>query len=456
MSISTVSPFGAPISFGSSKCAAKKPAPVTALVNQDRLVDEFVSFAKINTQSRRNAKSFPSTPGQTKLANILAERLRGLGLNDVNVDEHSVVTATLPSNLDVQAPTIGLVSHMDTSDQAPGANVKPTLHTNYQGGDLVLKGGTVIPAADLESHIGEDIISSDGRTLLGSDDKAGIAEILETLRVFNENPQLKHPKLRIAFTPDEETSEFIENFDINGFGADYAYTVDGESAEAIEDSSFNAHWADITINGRSMHPGYAYDLLINAITMAGEFMGAIPPHERPETTRGLEGYYFPLGIKGTDSKAKLSMLIRDFDINGSMRRIEFLKGVAAELEKRHPGSKVAVEVTEQYRNMFEILSQHPEVISAAEEGIRRTGLTPRKGGIRGGTDGCELTEKGLPTPNLGTGGYNFHSKREFVTKQDMVSCVGNIVNTLGVWAERAVTAAAQAQPTAAVKPASQT
>ena len=433
--------------FSAAQPAAKN---VTPLINANRMVADFVDFAKMDTQSRADSTIHPSTPGQTVLANKLADQLRSLGnVKDVQVDANSVVTATVDANLDdgTTAPVIGLVSHMDTSDQAPASNVQPTFHNNYQGGDLVLNGGTMIPASDLTNHIGEDIITSDGTTLLGADDKSGIAEILEAVQVWGANPDIQHPKVRIAFTPDEETAEYIDQFDIKKFGADYAYTIDGDAPEAIEDSSLNAHKAQVSITGRSIHPGYAYGKMINATELAGEFMAELPADERPQTTKDDQGYYFPYALKGSDSEANMTLLVRDFDWQGSLRRIQFLKDTAAKIEARHSGSTVAVAITEQYRNFAGILAKYPQVAQAAEEGLKRTGLKPQHKWIRGGTDGCTLTANGLPTPNLGAGGFNFHSKREFVTKQDMVRCCANIINTLSVWAERATKA-----PTAATTP----
>lgn len=420
---------------------------VLSLINEKRMVDTFVKIAKVDTMSHEGVESFPSSEGQKKLARILADELKAIGVQDINIDKHHVVTATLPDNLgDVKdKPTIGLLAHMDTSDGAPSDNVDPQIHKNYQGGDINLKDGTVIPAKDLKKHIGEDIVTSDGTTLLGADDKAGIAEILEVLRVYQENPALKHPKIRIAFTPDEETGEFISNFDIKTFGADAAYTIDGEAPEGIESSTFNAHNLDITIKGHNVHPGHAKDKMINAVKVAADFIKGLPDEESPEHTSGYEGYYHVSEIKGQEGEASLKMLVRDFDYDSSLVRVEKVKKLAEEVEKQYPGSQIVIKSKEMYRNMKSYLDKFPEVVNYALEGIKRTGLIPNQPAVRGGTDGSQLTLMGLPAPNLGTGGHNFHAKNEFVTVQDMKKCAANIINTLSVWAEKTIEKASNQQ-----------
>lgn len=418
-----------------NKMSFKGNNSVLSLINEKRMADTFIKIAKIDTMSKENATSFPSSEGQKKLAKVLAEELKQIGVEDINIDEHHVVTATLSGNIP-DAPVIGLFAHMDTSDGAPSNNVQPQVHKNYQGGDIKLKDNTVIPASDLKSHIGHDIITSDGTTLLGADDKAGIAEILEVLRVYKENPALKHPQIKVAFTPDEETGEFIDNFNIKTFGANAAYTIDGGAPESFETSTFNAHNLNIEITGHNVHPGSAKNKMINAVKLAADFIKALPDDESPEKTEGYEGYYHVSEIEGQEGKTKMKMLVRDFDYDKSLERVENVKKLAEKIEAEHPGSKITVQSKEMYQNMKNYLDKFPEVIEYALEGIRRTGLVPKQKPIRGGTDGSQLTLKGLPAPNMGTGMNNYHGKNEFISIQDMKTCTANIINTMTVWAEK--------------------
>jgi len=412
---------------------------VSSLINADRMTDTFVKLATQDTGSDPElAKTkTPSTPAQMELAKDLAKQLKEMNLQDVNIDQYGIVTATLPNNTknDPNQPVIGLLAHMDTSSDVPTGPVIPQIH-KYQGGDICLKEGTVIPASDLNNHKGENIITSDGTTLLGADDKAGITEILEALRVFNEHPELKHPKVRIAFTPDEETGTGTEKFDIKKFGADVAYTVDGEAPTDVETENFNSFNPEITIHGKTIHTGSAYGKMINSLLIANELINALPPNETPATTKDKEGFFHVAKIDGDDSQTRLSVYVRDFDYQNAKERVEFLKETAKELEKKYPGCKININPNEKSHNMKEKLNECPEAIEYAKEGIRRSGLTPQEKSIRGGTDGSKLTMENLPTPNLGAGGANFHSKNEFVSVQDMTKCTGNIINILSVWSEK--------------------
>jgi tripeptide aminopeptidase len=416
----------------------KTPNNVSSFINTDRMVDSFINMAKEDTGSNDHLAEtqIPSSEGQKTFAKKLEELLKKMNLKDVEIDEHSIVTATLDSNIGDDAPVIGLLAHMDTSPDAPTKGVKPQIH-DYKGGDIKLKENTIILADDLKDCIGKKIITSDGTTLLGTDDKAGIAEILETINVLKEHPELKHPKIRIAFTPDEETGMGINKFDIKRFGADVAYTVDGDLPAVMENESFNAFNPEVIIKGKNVHAGYAYKKMVNANTIANKFINKLPKNQTPETTKGRQGYFHVSDINGSVEETKINMLVRDFDLTKAQKRVEFLQNLAAEIEKKYPGCSIAVTPNERYRNMKESINELPEVVEYAKEGIKKTGLTPKTAAIRGGTDGARLSLKGLLTPNIGAGGRNFHSKTEFLPIEDMKQCTENIINILSVWAEKA-------------------
>lgn len=414
----------------------KSQSSVSSYVNTDRMVDSFVKLAKVDTGSNEALAETrtPSTDGQKTLAKMLAEELKKLELAEVEIDEHSIVTATLKGNIGENSPVIGLLAHMDTSPAVPTSNVNPKIH-NYKGGDIKLAEGTVISASDLKDCLGKKVITSDGKTLLGADDKAGIAEILEAVRVFKEHPELKHPEIRIAFTPDEEVGAGIAKFDIKRFRADVAYTVDGDLPSLIEDETFNAFNPEITIKGKNIHPGHAYKKMVNSANIASEFIGQLPKDQAPATTKGKQGFFHVLSINGNESETKISMLVRDFDFEEAQKKVAFLEKLAKKLQKANKGSIITIKPNERYRNMKEKISELPEVVSFARMGISRSGLQPKTKSIRGGTDGSQLSLRGLLTPNLGAGGRNFHSKNEFVPVEDMKRCTENIINTLIVWAE---------------------
>lgn len=416
---------------------------VIELINAERLVVEFIEIAKVDTMSKPGATSFPSTEGQKVLANMLACKLRQLNLQNVEVDQYHVVTALLPANVD-NAPAVGVLAHVDTSADAPSGNVQPRIHRNYQAGDIVLKDGITIDEHDLKPFIGHDVITSDGTTLLGADDKAGIAEILEMLRVFIENPQLKRPDIKVAFTPDEETGEFIDLFDIEKFSAYAAYTVDSQAGHCIDTETFNAYNVLIVLNGYNVHTGESKNKLVNANNMACELMNALPENEKPETTEGKEGFYHVHEINSTTSEAEMKLLLRDYDINNLEKRLQFLKNTLADIVAKYPEGRASYEIYPvlMYRNTKDFLDQKPEIVENALEGISRTfqelGIkkTPQQNAIRGGTDGSTLSAKGLPTANLEDGSLNAHAKNEFVTVQKLTECTANIINTMIVWAEK--------------------
>jgi len=412
---------------------------VATFINTQRMVASFVKMAKLNTvsdESKAETSEVPSTKSQTELAHILSDDLKQIpGVIGVDIDSNSMVTATLPANVTgTNVPTVGLIAHLDIADDVPTDNIQPIVHLDYKGGDLRLGHGTAIAAADLIKHIGEDIITADGRTLLGADDKAGIAEILEVLKIYSEHPQLNRPNIRIAFTPDEEIGRGCDFFDIQKFGADAAYTIDGSNPGEIESETFNAHLVKVTFNGKDVHPGYGKGKMVNSLRALADFIARLPRDEAPETTEDRQGYIHPISIEDKSvSKSSLTVLVRDFDYNGSLSRIERIKQIAKEVEKLNAGCSVEINIKEQYRNMKESIAKKPEVVEYARQGIQESVLKIIDKPIRGGTDGSSLSLKGLPTPNLGAGGQNFHSLGEFVTVQDMKKCATIIINTLAAW-----------------------
>lgn len=407
------------------------------LINQDRLVESFIRYAKIDTGSNPEIAEtkIPSTEKQFDLANLLADELRNLGLQDVNVNEHCVVTAKLPANIE-DAPIVALFAHVDTAHDVPTGVVKPQIH-DYKGGDIKLSNGTVISAEDLKPEIGHKIITSDGTTLLGADDKSGVAEIMEAITVLVENPDIKRPEIKVVFTPDEETGIGLSIFDTKNFEADLAYTVDGGAPHELDTETFNAFEPTITITGKVVHCGYAYKKMVSAVEVANEFISKLPKNQTPATTKGRQGYFFVNEISGSAQQTTIKMLVRDFDLKQAKKRVEFLEKTLKKIEKKHKGCEIAFNPRPIYQNMKEYLNEMPEVITYAEEGIRRSGLTPVRNSVRGGTDGSHLTLEGLLTPNLGAGGINFHSQTEFVSAETMTKCCENVLNIVNVWAEKA-------------------
>ncbi|MGN0015149.1 MAG: peptidase T [Candidatus Gastranaerophilaceae bacterium] len=408
------------------------------LINQDRLADSFIRYVKFDTGSDAELAEtqIPSTEKQTKFAKELAVELRNLGLQDITIDKHSIVTATLPSNCSEDMPIIALFAHMDTSSDVPTGPVNPQIH-NYQGGDIVLQDGIIISAEDLKPEKGNRIITSDGTTLLGSDDKSGVAEIMEALNVLVENPSIKRPEIKVVFTPDEETGLGVSVFDAENFKADAAYTVDGGAPHELDTETFNAFNPEIIIKGKVVHCGYAYKKMINSLELANEFLSKLPKNQTPSTTKDKEGYYYIDEIKGTAEQTTIKMLVRDFDLKKANKKIKFIEKNLKKIEEKYPGCEITFDPKQRYLNMKENLQKFPEVILFAEEGIRRSGLEPVQNSVRGGTDGSALTYRGLLTPNLGAGGINFHSKTEFVSVETMSKCCENVLNILVVWAEKA-------------------
>jgi tripeptide aminopeptidase len=415
--------------------------------DRESLLDRFCRYARIDTQSSDTSTSYPSTEKQKDLLRVLVDDLKAAGLADAEMDEHGYVMATLPSNIPPghpafgQVPTIGLLGHVDTYHEVSGANVNPQVHRAYDGGDIVLPGdpSIVIRASEEPALVackGMTIVTADGTTLLGADDKAGVAEILETVWRFREDPKRLHGPIRVAFTPDEEVGRGTERFDVKKFGATVAYTVDGSGAGELESETFCADGATLKVTGADVHPGYAKGKMVNAVRVLADIIMALPQHRTPETTEGREGYLHPITIGGNVSEATANFIVRDFTEEGLHDLEATLKAAAEWAGKKYPGSKVQVETKESYRNMKYILDQHPHVADYAEEAIRRAGLTPKRASIRGGTDGARLTFMGVPTPNLFDGSMNFHGKKEWVPLEWMDRTVETLLYLMDVWVER--------------------
>jgi tripeptide aminopeptidase len=405
------------------------------------LVDRFVTYAKIHTTSSEDSETYPSTERQFDLARLLVDELKALGLDDANVDDHCYVTATLPASPGCEdVPVIALIAHMDTYPEVSGENVVPTFHENYQGGDIMLpKEGRKIDASEnpyLAECIGETIITADGTTLLGADDKAGIAEIMEAMTRILENPDFRHGPVKIAFTPDEEVGQGVKHFDVEKFGALVAYTMDGGRRGEVENETFCADSAIVTFVGRDIHPGYAKDKMVPSVKVAGEFIANLPREGAPETTEGKEGYIHPISIKGNTSETEVHLLIRDFDVEGLTPKAEHIDKMAAAAVEKFPGSSYKMEIKQYYRNMKYDLEKEPRAMEYALEAVKRAGMKPVQGSIRGGTDGSVLSAKGLPTPNIFTGEQDFHGYGEWICVKDMELATATICHLIAVWAEK--------------------
>lgn len=406
-------------------------------------VERFLKYVKIDTQSDEESTTFPSDPKQLELSKDLVEELKEIGLNDAHMDENGYVIATLPSNTDKDVDVIGFIAHVDTSPAVSGKDVKPQIVKNYQGGDIVLPGDTskVIEAAqnpELKDMIGFDIITTDGTTLLGADDKAGIAEIMDAINYLVTHPEVKHGTIKICFTPDEEVGRGAEKFNVEKFGAKYAYTIDGSTKGEVETETFSADAVVIKFQGINVHPGYAKGKMVNSQKVAANFIESLPKdHLSPETTADREGYVHPVSIEGNEELTTIKFIIRDFITDNLKKFEEQLKGLAEKAVANFPGSKLDFEVIEQYRNMKEILNEHPMVEKNALEALSILDIKPINSAIRGGTDGSRLSFMGLPTPNLFAGGHNFHANTEYVAVQDMEAATKMIVTICEVWEKNA-------------------
>ena len=404
-------------------------------------LDRFLSYVKYDTQSAEEAKTFPSTEKQKELGKVLVEELKQLGLKDAEIDENGYVMASLPGNVGHDVPAIGLIAHMDTSPDVSGKDVNPIIHKNYQGGDIKLGESDVVIKADdnpaLAENNGNDIITSDGTTLLGADNKAGIAEIFDALHHLITHPEIKHGDIKVAVTPDEEVGRGADYFDVKKFGADFAYTIDGETLGEVEDETFCADSVTLTVKGVNVHPGYAKGKLVNAIKIASDIIERLPKDSMsPETTEKREGYVHPHVMTGNVEQATIKWLIRDFTVEALKEKEKYLKELCNEVFQKYPKASFDFKIDEYYRNMKYKLDEDPRVVNYALEAVERAGLKPIKTLIRGGTDGARLSYMGLLTPNIFTGGHNFHSKQEWISVQDMQKAVDVIVELVKVWNEK--------------------
>jgi tripeptide aminopeptidase len=410
----------------------------------ETVVQRFLRYVQLDTQSKDDVKDIPTTAHQFVLARLLAGELRALGLSDAGVDDHCFVTATLPSNLPpdeaIRVPIIGLISHLDTSPAASGSAVHPIVHRNYAGEDIIFPGDTTLVLSSsgnrhLQQAIGNDLITADGMTLLGADDKAGVAEIMTVVQTLIEHPRIKHGTVKIAFTPDEETGTSIGTFDVKRFGAAYAYTIDGETLGQINEESWNADQATLTVRGKSAHPGTAKGQMVSSLYALSAFLSRLPPEVRPEATDGRQGFIHPdhgtLSVE--ESEVKLSL--RDFDLAGLERQHALLLRMRDSVAAAFPGTTLELAFTREYRNMKLVLDSVPLVTSLALEACRRSGIEPELVPVRGGTDGSDLTFMGLPCPNIFVGGDNFHSRLEWVSVAAMDKSVDVIINLLQLWKE---------------------
>ena len=406
------------------------------------VTERFLRYVTIDTQSDPTSPTCPSTEKQKDLGRLLAEELRGLGVTDAHLDEHGYVYGTIPATSAKKVPVICICSHMDTSPDCSGKDVKPQIVRNYQGGDIVLPAdpSQVIRAGEhpaLAGQIGNDIITTDGTTLLGADNKAGIAEIMDAAKLLLDNPQIAHGVIKILFTPDEEIGRGVDKVNLAKLGADFAYTIDGESAGHLEDETFSADGVTLHIEGVSAHPGFAKGRMEHAIKIASRIIERLPQDTcSPETTEGREGFLHPTDIEGALESATVQFIVRDFSEAGLVEKENLLERIVDEVMQDFPRSTWRMEIRPQYRNMKEILDRHPQVVAHALEAIRRAGLNPVRSSIRGGTDGSRLSFMGLPCPNIFAGEHAFHSRLEWVSIQDMEAAVRTIVHLAAVWEEQ--------------------
>jgi tripeptide aminopeptidase len=415
---------------------------------KEALLDRFLRYVKIDTRSDENSTSCPSTAKQWDLSRMLHEELLGMGLADATIDENGYVFATVPTNLPAdqaaRVPVVGFIAHVDTAPAITGTNVKPHVHPNYKGGDIALPGNTgqVIRTSDYPNlekmYKGMDIVTTDGTTLLGADDKAGVAEIMTAVDLFLQNPDIPRGVVKVGFTPDEEIGRGADKFDVKRFGAEFAYTMDGGPLGEIEYETFNAYGAVVTIEGFGVHPGYAKGKLVNAIRILGDFITRLPHQMSPEMTDQREGYIHPYVLNGQNEAVTLRLLLRDFDMDGIEKQKKIIEDIAADVRKMHPKAKVTVDIKESYRNMRYQIDKEPRLVKYAEEAITRIGVTPKHSIIRGGTDGARLSYMGLPCPNLFAGGEAIHSTLEWVPVQVMQKAAETIVRLSEIWAERSI------------------
>ena len=406
------------------------------------IIDRFLKYVKIDTQSDPNSSTTPSTEKQWYLADLLVEELLEIGMEEVSIDNKAYITATLPSNLNIEVPTIGFISHFDTSPDFSGANVNPQIIENYDGKDIVLNPMENIVLSpdyfeDLLQYKGQTLITTDGTTLLGADDKAGITEIITAMEYLINHPEIKHGKIRIGFTPDEEIGRGAHHFDVEKFGADWAYTMDGSQVGELEYENFNAASAKVTIKGKSVHPGYAKNKMVNAISIASEFVEILPPEETPQNTSGREGFFHVHHIKGEIEHAEFELIVRDHDKTHFENRKQLLRDITEKLNHIH-GNCISLEIKDQYFNMREKVEPVFHIVELAKEAMEAMRVTPIIKPIRGGTDGSQLSYMGLPCPNIFAGGHNFHGKYEYVPVESMIKATEVIIKICELVAKKAV------------------
>lgn len=406
---------------------------------QHSVAERFMQYVQIDTQSDPESQTQPSTEKQKDLSRVLVKELKEIGIADAELDEHGYVYATIPATTDKNVPVICYCAHVDTAPDCSGKDVKPILHKAWDGSDITLPDDNSIVVSKndhpyLHERIGDDIITASGLTLLGADDKAGVAIIMDTAKYLIDHPEIKHGKIRILFTPDEEIGRGVNAVDMKKLGADFGYTLDGGNRGHLEGESFSADGATVTFHGVSAHPGYAKDKLVSAIKIASDFIDSLPKDGwSPETTEGRDGYIHPLHIEGLIEKTTIQFIVRDFDSAKLAEHEEKLKQYALDTVKKYPGATMDFIVTEQYRNMKEVLDEHPFVMGNTEEAYKRAGITPERLSIRGGTDGSRLSFMGMPCPNIFTGEMAIHSKQEYVSVQDMEKSVAVLVELAQVW-----------------------
>ncbi len=398
----------------------------------EKLLDRFLRYVKIDSQSDPASDKTPSTDKQWEIARLLKKELEEIGMQDVEIDDYGYVYATLPANTDKDVPVIGFIAHYDTTPDYNGSGVNPQIHENYDGGDIILnkeKNMVLSPSyfPELKKFKGQTLITTDGNTLLGADDKAGVAEIMTAMEYLIRHPEIKHGKIRVAFNPDEEIGRGAHKFDVEKFGAQWAYTMDGSDLGELEFENFNAAGAKVIITGKSVHPGYAKNKMINSILLANEFMSAFPKNEVPERTEGYEGFYHILSINGTTERTEMYYIIRDFDRENFERRKKFFLEVADRINSRFDKPVIRVEMKDQYYNMREKIEPNMHIIRIAEKSMKELGIEPKIKPIRGGTDGAQLSFKGLPCPNIFAGGLNFHGPYEYVPLENMQKATELIV-----------------------------
>ncbi|MFD0050710.1 peptidase T [Actinomycetes bacterium NPDC127524] len=409
---------------------------------KEEIIKRFTSYVQVDTQSSEESETCPSTPGQLTLLNMLTEELKEIGMNDVTIDDNGYVMATLPSNTDKQVETIGFLAHVDTATDFSGTNVNPQLIENYDGSDIVLNEDLHIILSpenypNLSNYKGQTLITTDGTTLLGADDKAGVTEIMTAMAYLIQHPEIKHGKIRVAFTPDEEIGRGPHKFDVAAFNADYAYTMDGGPVGELEYESFNAAGAKITVKGNNIHPGSAKGKMVNSAKIAMELQSMLPAEQSPENTEGYEGFYHLLAITGDVEQTKLSYIIRDFDKQEFENKKANLERITSELKEKYGQESITLELTDQYYNMKEKIEPVKEIVDIAYEAMKNLDIEPKISPIRGGTDGSQLSYMGLPTPNIFAGGENFHGKYEFVAVESMMKAASVIVEIARLFEQKA-------------------